>query len=297
MNHLVLRLSMGVGLACLVCAETARAQGGAVPKPDVPAQCADIPAAFDPLVQHLERAYQKLAVSTQSEINGLIAELASAKGAKKQELTRSIEANEAALLSLRAELGRARAEVEKTKTKALKACTAALAAPPRKPSLAERCGASGTSTAANHHAHVRLTGDNAAQRRKAAEVIARELGAKLVTTTLDKLIRSNPVEAVTQIENVVAESDRVSVVLLAEQKSDAPPARVAGRPIDLREALQNFMNARLARFRGIYLLGTDPGEQSSAPKLPRTAVINATTDGRALATMICRAPAAPPAKP
>jgi hypothetical protein len=143
---------------------------------------------------------------------------------------------------------------------------------------------------------VRLTGDNAEQRRKAAEVIARELGAKLVTTTLDKL-RGNPVESVTQIENIVAESARANVVLLAEEKSDAPPPRAGARPMDLREALQNFLTARLARFGGIYLLGADTGAVSSSPKLPRTAAVNATTDGRALATMICRAGAAPPAKP
>jgi hypothetical protein len=295
MNHLVLRLSIGVGALWLACPGRAFAQASAEQKPGVPAQCADVGPAFEPLAQSVERAYQKLIASTQAEINASIAELASAKGAKKQELTRSIEANESELLSLRAQLGKAKGEIDKAKTKAQKTCIAALEGPPRKPSLADRCASPGN--AASTHAHVRLTGDNAGQRKKAAEVIARELGAKLVTTNLDKLVRGNPVETVTQMENLVSESDRSSVVLLIEEKGDAPPARVAGRPMDLREPLLLFVNARLARFRGIFLLGSNPGEQTSSPKLPRTADVNATTDGRALATMICRAPSAPPAKP
>jgi hypothetical protein len=258
----------------------------------VPAQCQDIATAFDSLSQSVERAYQKLIASAQAEINSLIAELASAKGAKKQELGRNVEANESQILSLKAQLGKTKAELEKAKAKALKACAVTLQAPPRKASLGERCGGSSASPM-----HVRLTGDNAGQRKKAAEVIARELGAKLVTTSLDKLVRGNAVESVTQIENLVAESDRASVVFLIEEKTDVPAARVAGRAIDLREPLLIFLNARLTRFRGIFLLGSDPGTQSSSPKLPRTAVINATTDGRALATMLCRAPTTPPAKP
>ena len=59
---------------------------------EVPAQCADIAGAFATLEQSVERAYQKLIVSAQGEINALIAELASAKGAKKQELIKHIEA-------------------------------------------------------------------------------------------------------------------------------------------------------------------------------------------------------------
>jgi hypothetical protein len=297
MDHLVLRLSIGVCAAWLVCAETASAQGSSEQKPVVPAQCADIGAAFEPLEQSVERAYQKLIAATQAEINASIAELASAKGAKKQELMRSIEANESQLLSLRAQLGKAKKEIDTAKAKSLKACIAALEGPPRKPSLADRCGGPATGNAGSTHAHVRLTGDNAGQRKKAAEVITRELGARLVSTNLDKLVRGNPVETVTQIENLVSESERASVVLLIEEKGDAPPARVAGRPLDLREPLLLFLNARLTRFKGIFLLGSNPGEQSSSPKLPRTAVINATTDGRALATMLCRAPSAPPAKP
>jgi hypothetical protein len=297
MNHLVLRLSVGVGALWLACAGRASAQASAEQKPVVPAQCADVGAAFESLAQSVERAYQKLIASTQAEINASIAELASAKGAKKQELTRGIEANESELLSLRAQLGKAKSEIEKAKAKAQKACMAAVEGPPRKPSLADRCASPGAGNTASTHAHVRLTGESAGQRKKAAEVIARELGAKLVTTNLDKLVRGNPVETVTHIENLVSESDRASVVLLIEEKGDAPPARVAGRPMDLREPLLLFVNARLSKFRGIFLLGSNPGEQSSSPKLPRTAVINAATDGRALATMICRAPSAPPAKP
>src|SRR5687767_203481 len=201
-------LSLNVMAACLATPAAASAQAAA-PKPEIPTQCLDIAAAYDPLLQSVERAYQKLIASTQAEINSLIAELASAKGAKKQELGRSIEAHEGELLSLRAQHGRTRAELDKAKTRALKACTAALQGPPRKPSLAARCGAGGSGAHVGQ-LHVRLTGDNVEQRRKAAEVIARELGAKLVTTTLDKL-RGNPLESVTQIENVVAESARANV--------------------------------------------------------------------------------------
>jgi hypothetical protein len=288
-------LSLSVMAASLATPATASAQTAAA-KPEIPTQCLDIAAAYDPLLQSVERAYQKLIASTQAEINSLIAELASAKGAKKQELGRSVEAHEVALLGLRAQLGKTRGELDKAKTRALKACAVALQGPPRKPSLAERCGAGGSGPGAGH-LHVRLTGDNAEQRRKAAEVIARELGAKLVATTLDKLVRGNPLESVAQIENAVAESAKVNVVLLAEEKSDAPQPRAGVRQLDLREALQNFMSARLTRFGGVYLLGSDTGAPSSSAKLPRTAVINATTDGRALATMICRAASAPPAKP
>jgi hypothetical protein len=290
-------LSLSVTAACLSAPALAVAQPAAAKQADVPTLCPDIVTAFDPLLQSTERAYQKFLASTQAEINSLIAELASAKGAKKQELVRSVEAHEALMLSLKAQLGKTKAELEKAKTKALKACTAALQGPPRKPSLAERCGAFSSGSASASPMHVRLTGDTATERRKAAEVISRELGARFMTTTLDKLVRSSPLEAVTQIENLVAESDKGSLVLLVEEKSDAPPPRAAGRPMDLREPLQAFLGARFARFRGIFLLGSDPGAQSSSPKLPRTAVINATTDGRALATMLCRAQAAPPAKP
>jgi hypothetical protein len=295
MNHW---LSASLCAACLATSAASSAQSDPARRTEVPAQCADIAGAFEPLEQSLERAYQKLIIAAQSEINALIAELASAKGAKKQELIRNIEASEAQVLSLRAQLGKAKAELDKAKTKALKACVSALEAPPKKPSLAERCGAASTSGAGNTHVQVRLTGDNAAQRRKAAELIATELGAKLVTTTLDRLVRANPLESVAQIESIVAESAKAPVVLLAEERSDASPSRASGgRPLDLREALQTFLNARLARFGGIFLLGADFGSQPSSAKLPRTAVINATTDGRVLATMICRAPSAPPAKP
>ena len=91
----------------------------------------------------------------QGEINALIAELASAKGAKKQELIRNIEASEAQILSLRAQLGRAKAELDKAKTKALKACVTALEAPPRKPSLAERCGAARAPAAGGQQSRAR----------------------------------------------------------------------------------------------------------------------------------------------
>jgi hypothetical protein len=288
-------LSLGVMAASLATPAAASAQAAA-PKPEIPTQCLDIAAAYDPLIQSVERAYQKLIASTQAEINSLIAELASAKGAKKQELARTVEAHEGQLLGLRAQLGKTRTALDAAKTKALKACTVAVQGPPRKPSLAERCGAGGSS-ANPGRLHVRLTGDTAEQRRKAAEVISRELGAKLVTITLDKLVRGNPVDSVAQIDSAVAESGRANVVLLAEEKSDAPPPRAGGRQLDLREALQNFLSARLTRFGGLYLLGADTGAQSSSAKLPRTAVINATTDGRALAAMICRAAAAPPPKP
>src|SRR6188508_1017416 len=92
------RLSLSVMAACLSTPALAFAQAAAPKEPDLPAQCQDIATAFDPLSQSVERAYQKLVASVQAEINSLIAELASAKGAKKQELGRSVEANESQIL-------------------------------------------------------------------------------------------------------------------------------------------------------------------------------------------------------
>ena len=98
-----------------------------------------------------------------------------------------------------------------------------------------------------------------------------------------------------EIESIVTESSKRSVVVLVEGRHKAPAPRAARRPWDF-EGLPSFFDARLARFGGILLLSLDSGSLSSSTKMPRPPVIHATTDGRALATIICRAPP-PSAKP
>ena len=103
-------------------------------------------------------------------------------------------------------------------------------------------------------------------------------------------------ESVAQIESIVAESAKEASSLLVEGKQRRSAAPSGATTVGLARGLPSFFDARLARFGGILLLSLDSGSLSSSTKMPRPPVIHATTDGRALATMICRAPA-PSAKP
>ena len=82
------------------------------------------------------------------------------------------------------------------------------------------------------------------------------LGAKLVTTTLDKLVRGNPLDSVAQIESIVSRF-RESAGRAAGRGATATLLRPA--PPDDRwtcaRRFEIFLNARLARFGGIFLLG------------------------------------------
>ena len=293
MDHLArFWLSMVLSSTLVTAAAVAAAQSKAAGQADAPPQCADVGNAYDALERSVEKTYQKAIAHEQNEINSRIAELASADRAKKPELIKHIEAREAEILSLRAELLKTKTGLDNAKTKALKKCVADVEGPPQKPSLAERCGITKTrATDDPNQMPLRLSGDDAAQRHKAAELIASELGAKLVTTTWDKLVRGGVLGPVVEIESIVTESSKRSVVVLVEGRHKAPAPRAARRPWDF-EGLPGFFDARLARFGGILLLSLDSGSLSSSTKMPRPPVIHATTDGRALATMICRAPRA-----